>query len=66
MPRAKALFEAQGFKVLPWPTDYDAKFSHGCWEPIPLGREKLCAASMALKEWVGIAAYWLRGDIAHI
>jgi len=65
MPRARALFEAQGFKILPWPTDYQPQVSNTVFPRI-IAQERLCRVTLASKEWLGQAVYWLRGDIAHL
>ena len=52
MPRAVALFEAQGFEVLPAPTDHEARqrFSAVDWLP---DTDALDGSARAMKEWVG-------------
>jgi uncharacterized SAM-binding protein YcdF (DUF218 family) len=65
MPRAKALFEGQGFQILPWPTDYQEKFRKVCF-PRFLATEAICRVNTASREWAGRFFYWLRGDIAHL
>lgn len=63
MPRAMALFEKAGFPVTAWPSDYRTT-----------GRERLTlfadnsgdtidATTLALREWIGLVAYWLSGRI---
>jgi uncharacterized SAM-binding protein YcdF (DUF218 family) len=73
MPRAVALFEKQGVDVIPAPADYNitqADWDH-LWEPnlttqlfnlLP-SVGNLSATTSALKEYIGILAYNLRGWI---
>lgn len=58
MPRTIQVFEAVGWKVIPWPVDFhaaDAGFMH-----FDLA-ESLEWLGMGLKEWVGLVAYRLTG-----
>ena len=64
MPRAVAVFEAAGVKVVPMPTDisvldvrYDGLAS---WLPT-IGA--MAAADRAMREYIGLVVYWLRGWI---
>jgi len=62
MPRSVGLFRKAGWQVTPWPADYRAA-----------GRERLrlcdeftrCLSltSTAMREWVGLVAYWMMGRI---
>lgn len=71
MPRSLPLFEAQGLRVTPAPTDYlvsDAEWRH-LWDGGPTvtlinllpNVEYLTYTTRALKEYIGIAVYGLRG-----
>ncbi len=62
MPRAKALFEAQGFEVLAWPVDFRTNGFEGWWRPFPRASEGLRRLDVAAKEWVGIAMARLTGQ----
>jgi len=71
MPRSVGLFEKQGLEVVPAPTDYavtQASWEH-LWEPslktqifnfLP-GVDSLSATTSAMKEYIGIMIYRLRG-----
>lgn len=71
MPRAVAIFERQGFDVIPAPADFritEANWSR-LWEPnladqivglVP-SAENLALTTIALKEYLGLLVYWLRG-----
>lgn len=71
MPRALRLFENQGFSVTPAPTDYNAALPSGdkpfskTWPGYLIGlfpdAFSLARSTAALKEYLGIAVYWLRG-----
>ena len=62
MPRARAVFRKTGFEVTPVPTDYQT----GWGEPDLLFQclpdtDNLNLSTAALKEWLGLALYRLRG-----
>lgn len=71
MPRSAALFESQGFEVIPAPTDY--RVTRAGWEamknaslPIQLihlfpSADNLAQTTNALKEYFGLLIYRLRG-----
>lgn len=71
MPRSVPLFENEGFTVNPAPTDYNATRSPGgrplaeTWPDLVIGlfpnAGALGATAAAMKEYIGIAVYWLRG-----
>lgn len=71
MPRAKALFEAQGFEVIPAPTDFmvtDREMAQWREGGIPLflfnltpTADNLALTTHALKEYLGLLVYWLSG-----
>lgn len=63
MPRAKAEFEAQGFEVLPWPADFRTDASGGRWQFFSKPSVGLITMDLAAKEWVGLAAACLTGNI---
>ncbi len=66
MPRAKALFEGQGFEILARPVDFRTNGFNGWWRPFPRASEGLRRLDLAAKEWAGIAMAWLAGDLtAH-
>ncbi|MDX8539376.1 YdcF family protein [Mesorhizobium abyssinicae] len=63
MPRAKALFDKAGFPAIPWPVDYrtSGKEGIGLFRDNPA--DSLQVSTMAIREWIGLAAYWLSGRI---
>jgi len=63
MPRARALFEAQGFRIIPRPGDFRASGPQDYWQIFVKPSDGLRRLDMAAKEWVGLWISWLRGDI---
>lgn len=71
MPRAAALFRAQGIDVIPAPTDYtvtQADFRPLTWDTLPgylvdlaPNASSLQGTSAAMKEYIGMAVYGLQG-----
>jgi uncharacterized SAM-binding protein YcdF (DUF218 family) len=63
MPRAKALFDKAGFPTLPWPVDYRTSGDEGIGLFRDNPADSLQATTMAIREWIGLVAYWLSGQI---
>jgi uncharacterized SAM-binding protein YcdF (DUF218 family) len=73
MPRAAALFRRQGFEVTPAPTDFlvtkddSLGFGDGSFQGFLLAvlpdAQSLAYTTRALKEYLGLAIYRLRGGI---
>lgn len=73
MPRALQTFEAQGFEVIPAPTDYNVTeeswrlLFQGSWQSMALnifpGAGNLSLTTRMLKEYFGLIVYRLRGWI---
>ncbi len=61
MPRSIGCFRKAGFDVVAWPVDYKtpAKQSFSLYFESP--NEGLSRFSVAMREWVGLTAYWLTG-----
>lgn len=61
MPRSIGCFRKAGFEVVAWPVDYKtpAKESFSLYLESP--NEALSRFSVAMREWVGLTAYWLTG-----
>jgi uncharacterized SAM-binding protein YcdF (DUF218 family) len=66
MPRSVGLFRNAGFDVVPWPSDYrtSGKETIGIAQDNPL--DSLQNMSIALREWVGLFAYWSTGRIDQL
>ncbi len=61
MPRAVGVFRRAGFDVLPFPVDFRTKGWEDAARPfdgLPDGLERV---DVAVREWAGLAAYWLLG-----
>jgi uncharacterized SAM-binding protein YcdF (DUF218 family) len=63
MPRAKALFDKAGFPTIPWPTDYRTSGQEGIGFFTDNPADSLQTTTMAIREWIGLLAYWLSGRI---
>jgi uncharacterized SAM-binding protein YcdF (DUF218 family) len=71
MPRSVAIFERQGFKVIPAPTDFLATWAEegrttdvgldGWLLKIIPNSERLDFSTRALREYIGIFVYWMQG-----
>lgn len=61
MPRSIGCFRKAGFEVVAWPVDYKtpAKETFSLYLESP--NEALSRFSVAMREWVGLTAYWLTG-----
>ncbi len=64
MPRAQGLFEAQGFRIIPWPVDFKTGGAGDRWRGFSQASKGLRLTDFAAKEWVGLFVSWLRGEIA--
>lgn len=60
MPRAVAAYEGVGWPVIPYPVDYRIDPATGLRADFSL-LDGLGAATLAGKEWTGLAGYWLMG-----
>ena len=60
MPRARALLEAQGLRVIPFPVDFNVpKRSTTVMDFLPEGNA-LRLTDVAVREWIGRVYYWVR------
>jgi len=66
MPRAVGLFRKAGFDVVPWPADYLSTGREGLAVKLDQPAENLSVSTMALREWAGLAVYWMMGRIGEI
>lgn len=62
MPRSVETFQRAGFDVVPYPVDYrsDGRLRDD-FRPFSIAPDGLRLADMAIKEWIGMLAYWLHG-----
>jgi uncharacterized SAM-binding protein YcdF (DUF218 family) len=63
MPRSVALFRKAGFDVVPWPTDYRTSGREGIGLFRDNAVDSIQTTSVAVREWIGLFAYWLVGRI---
>jgi uncharacterized SAM-binding protein YcdF (DUF218 family) len=63
MPRSRALFRKAGFDVLPWPVDYRTSGEEGFGLFRDNAADALQNTTVAIREWIGLFAYWLSGRI---
>lgn len=66
MPRAVGLFRKVGFDVVPWPADYQTAGSETFGLAQDNAMDSLRNLSLAIREWVGLAAYRATGRIDRI
>ena len=61
MPRSIGTFRAAGFDIEPWPVDYRTRGRSDLTRPFDKVSEGLRRVDVAMREWAGLLAYWLRG-----
>jgi uncharacterized SAM-binding protein YcdF (DUF218 family) len=61
MPRSIAAFRAADFDVEAWPVDYRTRGREDLTRPFDKVSEGLRRVDTAMREWVGLFAYWLTG-----
>lgn len=61
MPRAVGTFRHAGFDVIPWPTDYRTRGTQDFLLLSDKLTEGLRRTDTAVREWIGLIAYWLLG-----
>lgn len=66
MPRSVGLFRRAGFDVIPWPADYLGAGDEGVGIRITQPAENLAVATIAIREWIGLLAYWMTGRIDQV
>lgn len=66
MPRSVGLFRRVGIDVVPWPTDYRSSGQEGFGFDFANPVHNLNIASVAIKEWIGLAVYHWTGRIDTI
>ena len=61
MPRAMGAFRQAGFAVEAYPVDWRTRGPQDLLRPFPTLGDGLRRSDTAMREWVGLAAYWLTG-----
>ncbi len=64
MPRSIGCFRKAGMSVEPWPVDY--RVSDPIWEPNGYYPDGLRRVDMAMREWIGLVAYYLVGHTSAL
>lgn len=65
MPRAVGIFRLGGWTVLPWPVDPATFGPDSPWQPLNFG-QTLVQSTRALREWIGLTAYYAAGYTATL
>lgn len=63
MPRSVGLFRKAGFAVTPWPSDYRTSGVEMLGPAQDNAIDSLQNLTIALREWIGLAAYYMTGRI---
>jgi uncharacterized SAM-binding protein YcdF (DUF218 family) len=63
MPRSIGLFRKADFDVVPWPTDYRGAGTETFGITLHQPAENLTVVTLAIREWIGLIAYYLTGKI---
>jgi uncharacterized SAM-binding protein YcdF (DUF218 family) len=63
MPRSVGLFRKAGFAVEPYPVDWRTGKPADILAFTPVAVEGLERTDIGVREWIGLAAYWLSGKI---
>ena len=66
MPRAIAVFRAAGFPVEAYPVDWRTRGPADALRPFRSLGDGLRRTDTAVREWVGLLAYWLTGKTAEL
>ncbi len=61
MPRAVGCFRVAGFDVTPYPVDYRTPEGSAVWRPSSTTTRNLEKVHFAIREYLGLAAYYLTG-----
>lgn len=61
MPRSVGVFRIAGFEVVPWPVDYRGAGNETLAFTLHQPAENVTVTTLAIREWVGLAAYYLTG-----
>jgi uncharacterized SAM-binding protein YcdF (DUF218 family) len=66
MPRSVGIFRKAGFPVEPYPVDWRTRGTADVWRPFPTMGEGLRRSDIAMREWIGLAAYWITGQSSEL
>lgn len=66
MPRSFGAFRADGWTgIVPYPTDYRTRGPSDLAKPFAAVSEGLRRTDISVREWIGLAAYWITGRSAQ-
>ena len=66
MPRSVGIFRKVGFPVEPYPVDWRTRGMADVFRLFPTMGEGLRRSDIAVREWVGLAAYWITGQSSEL
>jgi uncharacterized SAM-binding protein YcdF (DUF218 family) len=66
LPRAMGIFRKAGFPVEAYPVDWRTRGTADAWRPFPTMGEGLRRTDTAMREWIGLVAYWLTGQTSEL
>jgi uncharacterized SAM-binding protein YcdF (DUF218 family) len=61
MPRSIGVFRKVGFDVIPYPVDFRTTGWDDALDPFDSIARGLARTDLAVKEWIGLVAYWISG-----
>ena len=66
LPRAIGIFRQAGFAVEPYPVDWRTSGVEDALRPFPTVGDGLRRTDTAVREWIGLVAYWLTGKSSEL
>jgi len=66
LPRAIGVFRKAGFAVEPYPVDWRTRGIEDALRPFPTTGDGLRRTDTAVREWVGLAVYWVTGRTSEL
>jgi uncharacterized SAM-binding protein YcdF (DUF218 family) len=66
LPRAVGIFRKAGFPVEAHPVDWRTRGTGDALRPFPTMGEGLRRTDTAMREWIGLAAYWVTGQTSEL
>ncbi|MBS0252855.1 MAG: YdcF family protein [Proteobacteria bacterium] len=66
MPRSIGVFRKVGFDVVPYPVDFRTRDWGDAFRPFDSFAAGLQRTDLAVKEWIGLIAYWITGRSSAI
>ncbi|SKA33486.1 YdcF family protein [Consotaella salsifontis] len=66
MPRSVGCFRKAGFEVVPYPVDFRTPSGSVRWRPSSMVTRNVEKVDLALREYIGLVAYWATGRIDSV